>query len=472
MVGVIARKECLEIVRDGRFRIGAAIVAVLLLAALATGWRDHREAGAQHARAQAATRDHWLNQPAKDPHSAAHYGIYAFKPRLPLSLVDSGIDPYTGVASWLEAHKQNEFQFKPAQDRSAVVRFGELTAAASLQWLMPILIVLLAAEAFAGEREQGTLRQLLSAGVRPRTLALGKLAGVAMAVALVAVPAAMAGAVALAWTSAGGSELWGQRAAILTGIYLAWFVLVANVALAVSAIARSVRQALAVLFVCWAVNVLVAPRVASEVARRSYPTPTAFAFGRDVQRATYQGHDVHSFLVQRARELKARLLTTYQVARIEDLPVNVRGVDYLEREAQADATYDDAYARIWAAFDGQIAVQQRAAVVAPLVAVRSLSMAVAATDVLHHRRFAQAAEGYRRRLVRAMNENLAFRSTAAGIGYQAGPELWASLPPFQYEVPPVGVALAAQRSSAVVLAGWLLASALALGVAVSRMRLS
>jgi ABC-2 type transport system permease protein len=71
-----------------------------------------------------------------------------------------------------------------------------------------------------------------------------------------------------------------------------------------------------------------------------------------------------------------------------------------------------------------------------------------------------------------MNENLAFRSTAAGIGYQAGPELWASLPPFQYEVPPVGVALAAQRSSAVVLAGWLLASALALGVAVSRMRLS
>jgi ABC-2 type transport system permease protein len=472
MIGVIARKECLEIARDGRFRLGAAIMALLLLAALATGWRHHREVSAQHARAQAATRDHWLNQPAKDPHSAAHYGIYAFKPRLPLSLVDSGIDPYTGVAAWLEAHKQNEFQFKPVQDRSAVVRFGELTAAASLQWLMPILIVLLAAEAFAGEREQGTLRQVLSAGVRPRTLALGKLAGVAMAVAIVAVPAAIAGAVALAWTGGGGSDVWDQRAAILTGIYLAWFVLVANVALAVSAIARSVRQALAVLFVCWAVNVLAAPRLASEVARRSYPTPTAFAFAQDVQRATYEGRDVHSYLVQRARELKARLLTTYQVARIEDLPVNFRGVDYLEREAQADATYDDAYGRIWQTFDHQIALQQRAAIVAPLVAVRSLSMAVAATDVLHHRRFAQAAEAYRRRLVRAMNENLAFRSTAAGIGHQAGPELWASLPPFEYEVPPVGTALAAQRSSAAALAGWVLASALALGVAVSRMRLS
>jgi ABC-2 type transport system permease protein len=472
MIAVIARKECLEIARDGRFRVGAAIMGVLLLAALVTGWRHHREISAQHERAQAATRDHWLNQPAKDPHSAAHYGIYAFKPRLSLSLVDSGVDPYTGVAAWLEAHKQNEFQFKPVQDRSAIVRFGELTAAASLQWLMPILIVLLAAEAFAGEREQGTLRQVLSAGVRPRTLALGKLAGVAMAVAIIAVPAAIAGAVVLVWTGGGGADAWGARAAALAALYLAWFVLVANVALAVSALARSVRQALAVLFVCWAVNVLIAPRLASEVARRLYPTPTAFAFAQDVQRATYQGRDVHSYLVDRARELKARLLATYQVARIEDLPVNFRGIDYLEREAQADAIFDEAYGRLSTTFEQQIAVQQRAAVVAPLVAVRSLSMAVAATDVFHHRQFAQAAEGYRRRLVRAMNENLAVRSTAAGIGYQAGPDLWASLPPFRYQVPPFAATLAAQRSSAAALAGWLLASAIALAVAVSRMRLS
>jgi ABC-2 type transport system permease protein len=472
MIGVIARKECLEIARDGRFRIAAAIMAVLLLAALATGWRQHRDVTTQHARAQAATRNHWVNQPAKDPHSAAHYGIYAFKPRLPLSLVDSGVDPYTGVAAWLEAHKQNEFQFKPAQDRSAIVRFGELTAAASLQWLMPILIVLLAAEAFAGEREHGTLRHVLSTGVRPTTLALGKLAGVGLAIAIIAVPAAAAGAVALAWAGGGDPAALAPRAAVLLGIYLAWFAVVANLALAVSALARSVRQALAVLFVCWAMNVLIAPRVASEAARRLHPTPTAFAFTQDVQRAIYEGQDVHGYLVQRARVLKARLLSTYRVARLEDLPVNFRGIDYLEREAHADATYDQAYGRISDAFDRQIAVQQRAAIVAPLVAVRSLSMAVAATDVLHHRQFAQAAEGYRRRLVRAMNENLAFESSAAGIGYRAGPDLWASLPPFHYQAPSLGAALAAQQISAAALAGWLLASAGLLALSVSRMRLS
>ena len=97
------------------------------------------------------------------------------------SLVDTGIDPYVGVAAWLEAHKQNEFKYRPAQDRTAVQRFGELTAAEVLQVLLPLFIVLMTFSAFSGEREQGTLRQLLSLGVRPRELLAGKALGVAAA---------------------------------------------------------------------------------------------------------------------------------------------------------------------------------------------------------------------------------------------------------------------------------------------------
>ena len=76
----------------------------------------------------------WLGQTKKNPHSAAHYGVYAFKPKSPLAIVDTGIDPYMGVAVWLEAHKQNEFKYRPAQDRTAVGRFGEMTAAGSRCW--------------------------------------------------------------------------------------------------------------------------------------------------------------------------------------------------------------------------------------------------------------------------------------------------------------------------------------------------
>ena len=100
----------------------------VLTGALAMGWMHYREVSSQHEVARRDTREQWLHQGSKNPHSAAHYGVYAFKPRIPLSLVDPGVDPYVGVAAWLEAHKQNEFKFKPAQD-AMLNLFGKKTTA-------------------------------------------------------------------------------------------------------------------------------------------------------------------------------------------------------------------------------------------------------------------------------------------------------------------------------------------------------
>jgi ABC-2 type transport system permease protein len=156
MLWIIARKELLETLRDGRFRTAAAVVIALTLASLGAGWKHYRDVSAQHEEARRGTRAQWLQQPKKNPHSAAHYGVYAFKPTSQLGIVDTGVDPYVGVAAWL-AHKQNEFRYRPAQDRTAVQRFGALTAAESLQAILPLFIILMAFPAFAGERETGTL---------------------------------------------------------------------------------------------------------------------------------------------------------------------------------------------------------------------------------------------------------------------------------------------------------------------------
>ena len=68
--------------------------------------------------------EHWETQGEKNPHSAAHYGVYAFKPRLALSFVDEGVDSFTGTSVWLEAHRQNDFLLRPAQEATAVQRIG------------------------------------------------------------------------------------------------------------------------------------------------------------------------------------------------------------------------------------------------------------------------------------------------------------------------------------------------------------
>jgi hypothetical protein len=118
MILTIARKELTETLRDGRFRWSAGIVLVLLLASLFTSWRYVSTEINERELAKQGERKRWLNQDEKNPHSAAHYGNYAFKPKHLLSTLDDGTDAYTGVAVLLEAHHQNQFEYrKPLMPR-------------------------------------------------------------------------------------------------------------------------------------------------------------------------------------------------------------------------------------------------------------------------------------------------------------------------------------------------------------------
>ncbi|MEZ6023797.1 MAG: ABC transporter permease subunit, partial [Hyphomonadaceae bacterium] len=173
-IWTIARKEFREIRRDGRFAWTAAIMAILLITALITGGQRFAAYSAMQSHAQAESNDQFYTQGDKNPHSGAHYGNYAFMQAGPLSFFDSGVAAYAGSFVFMEAHKQNLSLAPPAGDNSAVMRFGQLDGAMILQVLMPLLIIFLGFSAFAGERERGTLRQLMSIGVPRSSLLWGK----------------------------------------------------------------------------------------------------------------------------------------------------------------------------------------------------------------------------------------------------------------------------------------------------------
>ena len=83
MIGTIAAKELKEIMRDGRIKSSAAIIGVMLLAALATAAQRYLDISVERDSAQAIVTEQWLDQGEKNPHAAAHYGVYAFKPVTP-----------------------------------------------------------------------------------------------------------------------------------------------------------------------------------------------------------------------------------------------------------------------------------------------------------------------------------------------------------------------------------------------------
>lgn len=468
MILSIARKEFIDTWRDGRFRWAAVIVVALLGVALVLARQQVERARAERAAASALERENWLNQGQKNSHSAGHYGVYVFKPLPPLAMLDRGIEPFVGTTVFLEAHKQNQAAFLPAQDATAMRRFGELTAATGLQLLAPLLIVLLTFGAVAGERERGTLRQVLSLGVRPRDLLLGKALGLGAILLALLCPAGVFGAVALEMLP--GSESPGRWARLAWwGVaYALYLAAMLAFCLVVSAVMPTSRAALATLLVFWSVNAILAPRLSTDLVQRLLPTPKLAEFEDQLHKALQEGIDGHNPRNQRLQEFAQKTLREHGKTRLEELPFNFNGLVMLESERMANEVFDHHYGKLWDRLEAQDRAVTWTGLAAPLLAVRSASMALAGTDFTHHRHFSVAAENHRRAFVRVLNEDML--NSRGGHHATAGRELWEKLPAFAYDPPPAGAARQAAQPGLLVLALWAAGAGAALLLAAPRLK--
>ena len=466
----VAAKEWLELRRDPRGRLLGALMAVLMLVALVGGAVQYERGHQERDAAQDADRSLWNNQGDKDAHSAAHFGQWAFKPPSLLALADPGVDAYSGGAVWMEAHKRNEMQFRPARDSGVTARMGGLTLAFVLQAVLPLVIIVLGFNSLSGERERGTLRQLLAQGVTPQALALGKglalLRGLAWLLLPLAALLVLSGAL-LAGPGQGAAAV--QRAlAWIAGhaLYLAGFV---ALTLAVSALARSSRAALVTLLALWLLATFVAPRVMTEVARSSVALPSAQEFRERIsaERAKTFGHDENH---PAFAAYKAELLAQYQVQRVEDLPLNFRGLALRRDDEMGYAIYDRLFGELEAAITQQDELRQAPGALLPLLAMQPLSMALAGTDTRHHRHFAQAAEAHRRVIQTLTSEDLIRNQRYGDTSYVSPAALWAKVPAFDYPPPSAGWALQGAWGALGLLLGWVLLSTALAAVAVRRLR--
>jgi ABC-2 type transport system permease protein len=458
MIAAIARKEFRDAWRDGRFRVGAVVILALLGVALLLAWQQVGRTRSERAAAASLERENWLNQGEKNSHSAGHYGVYVFKPLPPLAVFDRGIEPFVGTTVFLEAHRQNQAAFLPAQDATAMRRFGELTAATGLQLLAPLLIVLLTFGALAGERERGTLRQVLSLGVHPRDLVLGKALGLGAALAVLLLPIAMFGAVALAKLPGGDAGGGWVRLAWLGGAYALYLAAILAVCLGVSAVASTSRTALATLLVCWAANAVLAPRLASDLAQHLRPAPKLADFESAMNKAVQEGLDGHNPRQDRLQAFVQETLRKHGKTRVEELPFNFNGLVMIESERMANEVFDHHFGKLWDRLEAQDRTVTWAGLVAPLLGLRSASMALAGTDFTHHRHFSVAAEQHRRDFVRVLNEDMMNNTAGGHHGGTAGRELWEKLPAFRYDPPPPAQAVRAASPGLLVLGLWAVAA--------------
>ncbi|KRQ17135.1 ABC transporter permease subunit [Bradyrhizobium manausense] len=461
MFTTIAAKDLRELLRDGRLLWSGALIVVLMLVALASGWNRQAQVNSERVVGQALDYEAWLRQGPRHPHDAAEQGMHVFKPEPPLAAFDPGVEPFVGSTVWLQAHRQSELKFRPAQDATGLQRFGELSPAWILQVLLPLLVIVVGFDAVSGERERGTLRQLLSIGVPARSLLLGKAAALASSVAILIVPPALAFSIFVAARMPNAERLdVVYRMAWLAagyGFYLGFYIFLT---LAVSALARSSRTALVLLLGFWVTATLIIPRTASEAANLFYPTPSRLEF------TDHLSHDMAE-AADEAWHNHFGVRTQWDAS----LPLSKWGAALKVDDEAGYGVLDVTFGRLWDTFESQQRLQQWVGLIAPVIALRDFSMGLSGTDFSQHRDFSSAAETQRRKIQDIVSQDLIDHADPLGnahFTYKARPTLWAMVPQFKYELPRVSFALAHHWPALALLTMTWCAAALLAGYGISR----
>jgi ABC-2 type transport system permease protein len=471
ILGALIQKELREIARDGRLRVVCVAVLGLFLVTLGLGLREVAAVRAERHAAQDIADDHFRTQDDKNPHVAAHYGTYVFKPASALSFVNPGVDAFVGVSLKLEAHKRNSLEGARARDGTALARFSRLSVASVLELLVPLLIIAMGFAAWTAERERGTLRQLQSLGVAPRSLLLGKLLGLLLALAALLVPAFALGAVGVSLFGETVDAAGSGRLTTLGLSYGGYITLWALLTLWASARAPSSRGSLVALLGLWVSVSLIVPRLATDVAVVLADVPSGAALSAAVQQSLKNGLPGGPARDARVDEISEGLLEKHGFKGAETL-MDASLLNGLELQAEAlfeNEVFDHHFAALGSALDRRELIEQALGVFSPVLVVRQLSMALAGTDAAHHRHFSDRAEAHRRGLVDLLNREFAEKGGAAGFDYKAGKETWEKAPAFAYTPPPLDWVLQRQITSLVLLMGWLMVAVFGARWAVARL---
>jgi ABC-2 type transport system permease protein len=260
--------------------------------------------------------------------------------------------------------------------------------------------------------------------------------------------------------------------------YAAWLALWTVAIVLVSARVRRSRDALLALLGLWAVVVVLVPRVAPDIASAAYPLAnrlqTDIAIARDL-RGMGDSHNPDDPYFAR---FKQSVLARYGVTRIEDLPVNYKGLLALEGEKMTSSLFDRYAGESFAAQANQNALVSAIGVLSPAIALRDLSMAAAGTDFTGHRRFLEQAEAYRYDLVQRLNrlqaEAVSYANdTASDAGAdrrkRVSGDHWQAMPEFKFRQPDGATLAGAALPGLAVVLMWLGALSILLFLATRRL---
>jgi len=418
--------------------ISIAFVCILLLSIFLGNYQTQKQEQT-YQKATEHLRQQWVSIDAMNPHSAAHYGTYVFKPANLLSNLDEGVNSVTGNVLRLEGHVQNEIVHSEASQMQAVSRFGKLKSALLLQYIVPLLLIFLAFNTISSEKQSGRLKLLVLQGAKPLEIILSKtlsvwLYGVLLLIFVVVVYGIL--------------NFQNLTAEILTrtGLfflsYALYYFIISGLTVFLSARWQNATLALTSMLGIWILWTIFLPNILMSSAEKWYPLPSRNEFQSAMTEDRSKGMDGHNPSDERGIALEEKVLKEYGVDSLSQLPINFDGMRMQADEEYGNSVWDKHYGSNRNILHQQKKSFQLGGIINPFIALQNTSMGFMASDNLHHQEFLLQVENYRRVFIKMLNDKQTFGGAKTGNwGWKEDNAFFKSVPDFEHRPTQISVVL-------------------------------
>lgn len=404
---------------------------LILLASLFLGNKQVKQQTEAYKNAKEHVRSQWESIKEMNPHSAAHYGTYVFKPSNLLSSLDEGVNSVTGNVLRVEGHVQNEIVYSEASQMMTISKFGKLKSSLLLQYIVPLLLIFLAFHSISNEKQSGRLKLLVLQGAKPFSIIIAKTLtvwfyGISLLIVII-----------LTYTFLNFENLTTEiltRAFFFFLTYSLYYFILSGLTIFLAIRWKNATIALTSMLGIWILWTLFLPNILMSTVENWHPLPIRAKFKSEMKDDRSKGIDGHNPADERGKQLKDKVLKEYGVDSISKLPINFDGIKMQADEEYGNMVWDKHFGNLRQVQAKQKKSYQLSGILNPFIALQNTSMGFAGNDNLHHQEFLVQVENYRRNLIKQLNDKHAFGGSKSGDwGWKAGNDFFKSVADFNFK---------------------------------------
>ena len=153
----------------------------------------------------------------------------------------------------------------------------------------------------------------------------------------------------------------------------------------------------------WIVFVTFMPKSLPSLGASLYNAPARPIFEHKIHSQIVKGGHGHNSKSSNFEQKKKELFKKFNVSRVEDLPINWRGIAMKEGEKFSAEVYSKNYRDLADIFNNQNKPLKIAAIINPMLLARNLSSSICFTDYFASTEFERQAEAYRFEMMQKLN---------------------------------------------------------------------